>query len=241
MTKPKVLSTKKLDASLVQQARQNDIEIIEQDFIAIRPNLTKEKWHEIFEVIEGKEEYAVFTSSTAVYSLKKYLTDYVNPFETSWKIFCLAGKTKNALEENIELFGQVEETANNASELAQKIIYRQIDKLVFFCGSKRRDELPLALKNAGIRVNEVVVYETIESPALITTDVDAVLFFSPSAVKSFFSINQLKKKTVCFAIGGTTAVEVQNHCENKIIEPHFPGQDELIQELLNYFQGVKPN
>jgi uroporphyrinogen-III synthase len=81
MTKHKVLSTKKLDASLVQEAKQNGIEIVEKDFITVRPILNKEKWEEIFRVIESKTQYVAFTSSNAVSSLKKYLTDYVSPFD----------------------------------------------------------------------------------------------------------------------------------------------------------------
>ena len=234
--KHKVLSTKKLDASLVEQARQNNIEIIEQDFITIHPILSKEKWDEIFEVIENKKEYVVFTSSNAVNSLKKYLKDYINPFATNWKIFCLAGKTKIALEENIELFGKIVETAENASVLAEKITQYKIEEIVFFCGNKRRDELPSILKEAGVKIHEVLVYETSKTPVATTADIDAVIFFSPSAVQSFFSVNQLKEETVCFAIGKTTADKIQNHCENKTVASNFPSQNDLIKKLLNYFQ-----
>lgn len=231
MAKFKVLSTKKLDASLVETAKENGIEIIEQEFIRIHTILTKEKWDEIFHIIQNKIECAVFTSSNAVHSIKKYLTDYVNPFETNWKIFCLAGKTKTVLDENIEVFGKIAETAENASTLAEKIIQNEIEEITFFCGNKRRDELPGILKKAGIKVQEVIVYETMETPIVITDHFDAVLFFSPSAAQSFFSVNQLMKGAVCFAIGQTTANSIADFTNNKIIISESPSQATMLSSV----------
>ncbi len=236
MAKHKVLSTKKLDPSLVQQAKENDIEIVEHEFIRVNTILTKQKWNEIFRLIESKIEFAVFTSSNAVSALKKYLNDYTNPFETNWMIFSLSGKTKIALEETE--FGTVIETAENGKELAEKIAASKVNEIIFFCGNKRRDELPTLLKDAGVKVHEVVVYETLETPAMATQDIDAVLFFSPSAVQSFFSVNHLKKDTACFAIGQTTAESISDFADNKIIISDSPSQEVLLASVKFYFQNI---
>ena len=48
MAKYKILSTKKLEASLIEKAKQNNIEIVEQPAISINTISTKEKWQEIY-------------------------------------------------------------------------------------------------------------------------------------------------------------------------------------------------
>ena len=42
-----------------------------------------------------------------------------------------------------------------------------------------------------LSVDEVIVYKTIETPKVLTKQYDGILFFSPSAVKSFFSKNSI--------------------------------------------------
>jgi uroporphyrinogen-III synthase len=236
MAKHKVLSTKKLGPSLIDVAKENGIDIIEQEAIKVNPILSKEKWQEILGLLQSKKQFAVFTSSNAVLSVKKYLHEYVNPFQTNWKIFSLSGKTKEVLDENAGLFGTIIGTADNSKSLAEKIVTEKINEVIFFCGNKRREELPNILKNAGIKVHEVVVYETVETPVISNNDFDAILFFSPSAVQSFFSVNQLKNSVVCFAIGQTTAESVTAFAKNKIFISKTTSQKALLQEVFNYFK-----
>ncbi|MER3470984.1 MAG: hypothetical protein C4330_06515 [Chitinophagaceae bacterium] len=232
----KVLSTKRLEPSLIEQARENSIEIIEQEAIKTHPILTKEKQNEIFQVIQNKLEFAVFTSSNAVVAVNELLDYQLGPPETNWKIFSLSGKTKEALEEN--KFGTIVETADDAKELADHIIEKKVKEIVFFCGNKRRDELPTMLKDAGVQVQEVVVYETIETPMVNSISIDAILFFSPSAVQSFFSANQLNKDTVCFAIGQTTANSIKGFTSNQLLISTEPSQQAIVNKTINYFKKV---
>lgn len=241
MAKHKVLSTKKLEPSLIEQANENDIEIIEQEAIKIYPIRTKEKWNEIFQIIEAEKEFVVFTSSNAVNGVKKYLNDYTNPFEIKWKIFSLSGRSKDALDETAGALGRIIGTADNAAELAEKIISQKPGEVIFFCGNQRRNELPDRLKAAGIKVHEVAVYETVATPVAAAEDLEAILFFSPSAVQSFFSINQLKKNTVCFAIGQTTANSILDFTSNKIIITESPKQEMMLESVRFYFENSSCN
>jgi uroporphyrinogen-III synthase len=236
MAKYKVLSTKKLKTSLVKEAEENNIEIIEQEAIKVNPILSKEKWQQIFQVIESEKEFVVFTSSNAVLALKKYLNDYTNPIDLNWKIFSLSGKTKEALKD--ASFGVVIETADNSKSLAEKIIKRKVSEIVFFCGNKRRDELPTILNDAEIKVQEIIVYESAETPFVAETEVDVVLFFSPSAVQSFFSFNQLNKDVVCFAVGNTTADSIQNFTNNKVFICEPPSQEMMLASVKTYFKTL---
>lgn len=237
MKRHNVLSTKALEPTLLTKAAEAGIDIREQEAILVKPILTKEKWDEIFSLLEKKIGYAVFTSSNAVTALKKYLNEYINPLPPHWKIFCLSGKTKAALEESAELFGTIVATASSAAELAQHVIAHGVKELLFFCGDRRREELPTVLQKAGVQVHEVVVYEVEETPAVATEDYEAVVFFSPSAVQSFFAVNQLKETAVCFAIGQTTSASLAAFTQNKILISKEPMQEALLQEVIDYFKN----
>ncbi|HVT86512.1 MAG TPA: uroporphyrinogen-III synthase [Chitinophagaceae bacterium] len=236
MMKYKILSTKKLESSLIDRVKQNDMEIIEQEFISIQPVFSQEKIKQLTELINSGVQHFVFTSANAAIVLKPVLQN--NKLTNNCKIFCLAGKTKETIvdsgfpEKNILII------ADNASTLAKKIVEEKIKEVIFFCGNQRRDELPEILKNDGIKVHEVIVYETIETPATIMDEFDAILFFSPSAVKSFFSVNQLRKNTICFAIGQTTADCIADFTDNRIITSEFPSQEMMITSVQNYFQNI---
>jgi uroporphyrinogen-III synthase len=238
MRKYKILSTKKLLPSLVEQVRQNDIEIEEQEFITIIPIRKEEKLKEIIEVAKAEKEYIVFTSSHAVNTVDKYFHESDVFFSIDWKIFCLSGQTKEAVFDAALLKKNIIDTADNAGELAQKIIENGIKEIIFFCGNKRRDELPAILSKAGVIINEVVVYETIETPVVSTNGIDGILFFSPSAVNSFFIMNKLDSQTVCFAVGQTTAKTIADFTENnKIIISESPNQEAMLAAVYSYFRN----
>lgn len=238
MAKYKVLSTKKLEPSLIEQARESDIEIIEQEFISVRPIIDLKAFQQVFALL--KKPYATFTSANAVIAFEPYIHPNAEEdltYMPEWKIFCLQGKTREAIQNVKHLKGKIIAQAENATDLAKKIIEHKAQEIVFFCGNKRRDELPNILKEAGIKVHEIVVYETIETPAITTDDIDAILFFSPSAVQSFFSVNQLKKNTICFAIGETTANSIADFTDNRIIISESPSQEMMLASVHFYFEN----
>jgi uroporphyrinogen-III synthase len=235
MTKYKVLSTKKLDASLVEKAKENDIEIIEQEAISVHSILTEEKANEIMPFILSKDvQSVVFTSSNAVETIKKFLRQDDTWIVPNWDVFCISGKTKDLLHPYINP-SRIIATAEYGKDLAERIIENGVMDVVFFSGNKRRDELPLILKEAGVTIHEIVIYETIETPQVSTEDIDGILFFSPSAVQSFFSVNQLKKETVCFSIGYTTAESVAGFTDNRTIISEAPSQEMILASVHFYF------
>jgi uroporphyrinogen-III synthase len=237
MARYKVLSTKKLHASLLLLAEATEIEILEKEFISIQPLAPNLALGKVIPFLDGKPYSVVFTSANAASVLDDIfqgLDMYPTP---KWKVFCLAGRTKDALPVTIPdeaIMG----TGVNAADLAQQIIAKEEKEVVFFCGNQRRDDLPQMLLKAGIGVQEVIVYETLELPSLADEDLDGVLFFSPSAVHSFFSMNQLPAKTVCFAIGLTTASAIADYTDNKIITSEGTSQEMMMATMLFYFQNI---
>jgi uroporphyrinogen-III synthase len=131
----------------------------------------------------------------------------------------------------------VEAAAPDATVLAQRIIKNKIeDKIIFFCGDRRRMELPVLLHENGIEIEEIEVYTTIETPQKIEKEYDGILFFSPSAVTSFFRNNSVSDKTTLFAIGNTTADEIKKYSRNKIVISDEATKKILIEEAIKFFQ-----
>lgn len=236
MTRFEVLSTKKLVPEIIEQAKHHDIIISEMDFISVNPIMTSIKWNEVFSRIGNKIIGVVFTSAHAVNTVKKYINPNVNPDGIGWKIFCLSGKTKKAVEAAEGSLGTIAATAENAALLANIIIKQEVKELVFFCSDQRRDELPHILQQNGIVVHEVIVYQTVETPKKMEREFEAILFFSPSAVRSFFSVNQLNENIVCFAIGTSTATAIASFVTNMVFVSESPEQEGMLKAIVQFRQ-----
>jgi len=178
---------------------------------------------------------AVFTSRRAVEAIASWLGKQ----QTPWSIYCLGGTTRDLAE---KYFGKtaIIGTADDASRLAELISQgKKIKEVHFFCGNRRREELPQILSRAHIAVEEMVVYDTWDEPRHIDKKYDAILFFSPSAVRSYFSLNVPAGETVLFALGNSTATEIKKHWDGPVRQPIRPDQSLLLSEVLEYFHLPK--
>lgn len=236
MAKHKVLSTKKLEPSLIEQAKEHDIEIIEQEFISIKPISDKETLDKIVSLVNQGIHNVAFTSANAIDSLNSYMHVGNSYLATKWNVFCLSGKTKEAVSNALLLNKKILADASNATELANRIIKLGVKEIIFFCSNKRREELPVALKNANIKVHEIILYETTETPIVVDNDFDAILFFSPTGVQSFFSSNELDESAICFAIGRTTATSIATFTQNQIIKSQAPDPKIMVHEVIEHFK-----
>lgn len=224
-----ILSTRPVGKMLKAAAAKDDIIIDEVSFIETAETIDISKAKKIQE-LSSQKNTVVFTSMNAVNSVGKYISE-----KTKWKIFCIGNTTRKIVR---DFFGEenIAGIADNANELAEKIIKNpSIKNIVFFCGSQRRDELPEKLKNNGISVEEIIVYKTIETPQTLTRQYDAILFFSPSAVHSFFSKNSIPGKTKLFAIGKTTANSVKKFTQLPVYISDKPGKEDLVNIAIQHF------
>lgn len=131
---------------------------------------------------------------------------------SSKHVFCVGQETQQSA---LNLFGveRFEKGVQNfdgigrADSLAQLIVSKKTElskPLLFLCGNMRRDELPQALQANGVQLKELVVYNTVQSEPLSTSQTQApspsspsspdgdslevwLVFFSPSGVESFMS------------------------------------------------------
>lgn len=237
-----ILSTKKIEPHLKEEMAQQGIEVTEQEFITIKPILTEKKHREVMSCVLNPEKSGiVFTSRHALINIEQDIfeeTTGVGRLPAQWQVFCLNGVTQDVLLKRVPQ-DQIIDTASSAAELAHKIIANgSFKEVVFFCSNKRRDELPDLLQKNGIAVKEVMVYETVENPVVMTGKPDGILFFSPSAANSFFSVNKLPAGILCFAIGDTTANTISRYTTNKIITSGRPAQEVLLADVKRYFQHI---
>ena len=239
MGKFKVLSTRRLDPSLVEQAGQRGVEVLEREAISIQPLVSEEVYHQIQPWLQqGGTTFAVFTSANGVEAVRQNLQLKGVTQSPAWKVFCIAGKTKDVVASAFPA-AEVMGTAEYGSDLAGRILEQGgVQEVVFFCGNQRRDELPSILKEAGITVHEITVYQTEETPSHVEEDLDAVLFFSPSGVRSFFAANGLKKEAICFAIGRTTAEAIAPFTPNKIITSEATSPESVLEAVYHYTQTI---
>jgi uroporphyrinogen-III synthase len=219
MTRQKIhlLSTGTLPDQLVTAASKAGIFLHIVPFIDI----------EFVEIENLSPEIAVFTSVNAVNAVKHWLS---GPLPTL-RIYCIGGSTHQAV---VEAFGEksVVGKAGSAGELAKLILAREKgDKkqIVFFCGDRRREELP------SIGVTTRTVYRTVLTPQKVERTYDGIAFFSPSAVESFFSVNAIATEIPLFAIGSTTATAIRAACRNHVITAGGPDKSLLIREMIDFF------
>jgi uroporphyrinogen-III synthase len=125
-------------------------------------------------------------------------------------------------------------SAENAQRLGERLIDDGVKEIVFFCGNIRRDELPNKIRSEKGQVEEVVVYETEETPTRLERAYDGILFFSPSAVHAFYSQNRPAKSTTLFAIGKTTEEAIRQHKSHKIVVANVTDKIEMAQQAIDY-------
>ena len=225
-----ILSTRPIDAPLINEARHQNIEIDILSFIETVPIRSIEVQQEIENALL-KSSAVVFTSMNAVEAVANELDGH----QPDWRIYSMGNTTRQLVK---KYFGEeaIAGTAESAAELAELIVEEDnSDDIFFFCGEQRRDELPDILRSNDIDVNEIVVYQTIQVKHKIEKTYHGILFFSPSAVQSFFSNNKISDKTILFAIGNTTATEIKKYANNKIITGDEPSKENLVMEMIRYY------
>lgn len=233
-TKLKIVSTKGISKEVIEKALMNDILIDEVPFITTIP-LNTEELKKTLKGFLQQNITAVFTSKNAV-----LVFDQIVNAEVPWNIYCIGQSTKKAVS---KVFGEenISGSADSASELSTIILKdKEIKKVFFFCGKQRREELPQNLSSEEIEVEEIVVYETLETPQKLSRKVyDGILFFSPSAVNSFFSLNKINEQMQIFAIGKTTADAIHQHINKDIIIAETPSEENIVEQVLSHFSTTK--
>lgn len=211
-----------------RRAQAAGFTIIEREFISIEYQVNDS----IAAQLASLGEYLVLTSRHAVNGIIRNMES--QPFTLDGrKIFCLENETLRAAS----LLGdnRVIATAPNARALAERIKEEGVKEISFIAGNRRRDELPGILAAAGVKVDEVQVYETKLAGTRVTDSYECVLFFSPSAAESFFGSNQLPAGIPCCCIGSSTAAAVAAITDNPVLISGDVSEAGMLLALEKYF------
>lgn len=204
----------------------SDIGVEMSDFISIKYNRVMPS------VLKDPIKNVVFTSQNAVESL---LYDFdASEFDFT-NIYCVGRRTKRLIENKI---GKVAHVESSANKLANYLGANLKDKsCTFFCGNKRRDELPKILSEHNIEVNEVECYSTLLSSKKIENKFKGILFYSPSGIESFIIENSANDR-IAFCIGETTAKEARNYFKTVIVSK-ISTVDSVLSAVNKYYQNLK--
>ncbi len=175
--------------------------------------------------IDKEYGHYIFTSQNGV---RAFLANKNRTISKDKKVFCVGEKTKSLLEKNDV---KVIKMANNSKELAEYIVKNnKKESFLFFCGNKRREELPLILKENKVDFKEVNVYETTLNKKKFSTAFNGVLFFSPSAVESYVAENKIQE-SIAFCIGETTAIAAKKHTNNIVTATKTTIENVIVQAV----------
>lgn len=220
---PRILSTRKLSPSQRSLLLGAGLSLVEHDFIQINPLP--------FTDLELPENI-IFTSQNAVRIVEQagILKSLMGR-----SIYCVGERTA-ALLSSKGL--KIKRQTNYGADLAQIIAKEYQDgAFLFFCGKMRREDIPRTLRQNHIPLTEVEVYDTQLKPFKIELDFEGVLFFSPSAVQSFTTHNNLDG-ILSFCIGTTTAQEAEKHGA-KVQVSLTPTIESVIARAAKYFREFR--
>lgn len=221
MRKTTILSTIKLNPAHVEIFSENNIELLQYNFIKILTLNFKLPSHNASWIFTSKN------AVDAVYSSNEKVKCNKMPH------YCVGEKTKLALVKNGQ---KVIKMCDNSIKLANFIINNDKNGKYVFCrGSIINKDFSDFFHTNKINLNEIAVYQTELVPEKINSTVDGIMFFSPSAIKSFMKKNTLNNSE-CFCIGKTTSTFAKNF-SNKIHYCEKPSIENVIKQTINFFKN----
>ncbi len=216
--KTNIYSTKKLTDDQLQLFH-NDVVVQSSD--AIKISLNRIPRHTVKTEIEN----VIITSKNAVEAL---LTNFSAPELQFKNIYCVGRRTKRMIEKRI---GKVKHMEPNAKKLADFLVeYIEGTEVTYFCSDIRLDDLPNILRENNITVNEVEAYQTKFDADKVESELDGIMFYSPSTVESF--LKQNKPHGIAFCIGETTAKVAKQYFKDVRVSkvPTVESVIELVNE-----------
>lgn len=219
-----ILFTKRnIDKKLVSKYLGNQFSYDFIDVIRIKPLAV--------EPFDLKDKSLIFTSVNGVGSF------FENGFKPNEKftdhnfnkIYCVGLKTKNTIRKHG--FGTYK-VKKHADDLSKFIIQNsQGERFLHFCGNLALDVLDRSLPLQNIYYKKVEVYETELIYPVVNKDFNAIVFFSPSGVRSFIKNNSLEGKKI-FSIGLTTEKELKKFTKQNIYTSNESNLDDLMQVIV---------
>lgn len=221
----KLLSTKIISNQFKDLLIKNNYQIDQKSFIKILP------YKCLINISVSKN--IIFTSKNAVNiilnnsKIKKKLIDK--------NIFCVGESTAELIiNNNLNLI----KSKQNSKKLSKYIVANfknSKDSFTYFSGKKRLLKLENILNKNNIKIIIHEVYDTLLTPKKINNHYDGIIFYSPSAVKSFFKGNNSFKNTYGFCLGNTTAKELKNYSDSFSVAKSN-SEENMLVSINKYFK-----
>ncbi|RMZ60928.1 uroporphyrinogen-III synthase [Chryseobacterium nematophagum] len=216
----RILFTKNIDKAIISKELGENIlvdciKVIQINHLTIHP-------------FDLKNYSLIFTSVSGVVSFFKnhFIPNEDFTAKNYNKIYCVGEKTKYELRKHG--FGTFK-ILRNAEALASFIIeHCQHERFLHFCSNLALNILDQNLPLQNIDYKKIVIYHTEEINPVINEKYDAVVFFSPSGVRSFAKHNSFNDIKL-FSIGKTTSNELENYTSQEI----FTSQENNLFSVLN--------
>lgn len=221
----KLLSTKIVSKKFKDLLIKNNYQIEEKSFIKILPFKSKSN----ISILEN----IIFTSKNAVeIILKNYI---IKNNLANKDIYCVGKSTAELIKKNNLNLIKSEDNSKNLSKFILANFKNSKNSFTYFSGKKRIRELENNLKKNNINIIVHEVYDTLLTPIKINDLYDGVIFYSPSAVKSFFKGNNSLNNTYGFCIGNTTAKELSNY-SNRFSVAKSNSEENMLKSINKYFK-----
>ncbi len=189
-------------------------------------------WEDVFKIVHNhRGSDWVFTSKNGVKALEKLMKAGLEvPANT--QCFAVGSKTQSALK-NLGLEAKIP-LRQDGKHLAQFIIDEgSVDSVIYFHGNLSRSEMSNILPKNDIEVIETEVYKTKIQPVELPAElVEAILFYSPSAVEGFKRGEGFDEPLPqLFAIGLTTAKALEKESGQSVKFANKPDTKMLLQTV----------
>ncbi|HOZ85452.1 MAG TPA: uroporphyrinogen-III synthase [Niabella sp.] len=219
--KKKILSTRALDQEVISKARVQGIWIDCIPFIDIRYKSEKDIAGQFKDISES--DIFIFTSQHAVKAAYELIKNLSN------SSYCISGVTRQEVQQTrLKILAN----ADYASDLVLLMERNSDLQYILFCGDKRLPTIPDFFIAQKLHLQEVVCYENIASPQRVTEQYDGVMFYSPSGVESYFSVNEINKNQHYYCIGNTTAKAIAKYINQNIIIGERPTIQAMMDKIM---------
>jgi len=234
MNSPKILITRELDELSEILAKKMGLDVVVEPMIRIE---FAENSKELAAQISAADYDAIaFTSQNAVRAFSEIIfQEKIKVPEV--KFFSIGDSTARHLKLlDVEPLVPAQ---NDAVHLADMILKDKAIRTVLFpCAEHHLEDLPEWLRRQKVEVKEMIVYTTLQLKKKIDLNgIEAIVFLSPSAVKSFFAANKDIDSIPCFAIGRTTAEEAKRWTTNPVLVANKPDIKSVFEKAAEYFSA----
>jgi uroporphyrinogen-III synthase len=183
----------------------------------------------------------VFTSKNAVEALNRIQESEVRMRDIP-EVYAVGEKTGEALSKlGIEAKIPQQQDASGLVVLIENHYKTDKPAVIHWCGNRTRPELKKGLKEAGFEFISLEVYETqLKEIKLPDEPIEAILFYSPSAVEAFRLSDGFKRELPeLFAIGNTTGEALSLESGKHVYIPEEPATETLLKLVANILETDK--